>query len=159
MFLSSIGFYFLLKSMAIRRTTTSTATNDQTNIVSAEIQENNSEHENIIPESLEFHSVTDEEEPTYTQERMNLLFGVAKVFAFAALLLAAAIRPSIPGAVYFLIYLGLGSWWACYRQLTKGFAIICRLVMSFSCVHIIAFMLYQMPWPQEYFPADNLVPR
>lgn len=120
---------------------------------------NTSEHDVIIHETGDFQSVSDEDEPIYTQERLALVFGMAKVLAFVALLLAAVIRPSAISAVYFLVYLVMGTWWAFYKPLGKGFAVTCRCVMVYGWLHIICFMLYQMPWPQEQFPADELLPR
>lgn len=148
--------------MAIKRvsansmSTTNTMT-DATNHV--ESPANTSEHDVIIQEGGDFQFVQDEEEPIYTQERMTLVFGMAKLLAFVALLVAAVIRPSAISALYFLVYLIMGTWWAFYKQLGKGFAITCRCVMVYACLHIICFMLYQMPWPQELLPADELLPR
>lgn len=162
MFVASVGFFLLLKWMAVKRmsansmSTTNTIT-DPSNQV--ESPANTSERDIIIQEQGDFHSVSEDEEPIYTQERMTLVFGMAKVLAFVALLFAAVIRPSAPSAVYFLVYLIMGTWWAFYKQLGKGFAITCRCVMVYACFHIICFMLYQMPWPQELFPANELLPR
>lgn len=36
----------------------------------------------------------------------------------------------------------------------RAFAIICRIILVFLAVHIIALLAYQTPWPQEYF-TDN----
>lgn len=36
----------------------------------------------------------------------------------------------------------------------RAFAIICRIVLVFLAVHIIALLAYQAPFPQEYF-TDN----
>lgn len=148
--------------MAVKRvsansmSTTNTMT-DASNHV--ESPANTSEHDVIIQEGGDFPFVSDEEEPIHTQERMTLVFGMAKLLAFVALLVAAVIRPSAISALYFLVYLIMGTWWAFYKQLGKGFAITCRCVMVYACLHIICFMLYQMPWPQELLPADELLPR
>ncbi|XP_059615886.1 piezo-type mechanosensitive ion channel component isoform X4 [Phlebotomus argentipes] len=99
------------------------------------------------------------DEPSYTVEKYNVICVAAKVLSMAALLLASVMRPSVPSGVYFLMFLGLATWWACYGKLERGFAIISRVIMLFLSIHIIAFMMYQTPWPQEYFPGDNLLPR
>lgn len=39
--------------------------------------------------------------------------------AMVTLLLAAAIRPSIPSAVYFIVFLGASTWWACFKELDR----------------------------------------
>lgn len=163
MFVASIGCFLLLKWMSVKRAnpTSMSTTNTMTDASNpVESPANTSEHDVIIQESGgEFHHGADDEEPIQTQERMTLVFGMAKVLAFVALLLAAVIRPSAISAVYFLIYMIMGTWWAFYKQLGKGFAITCRCVMAYACLHIVAFMLYQMPWPQQFLPADELVPR
>lgn len=161
MFVSSIGCFLLLKWLAVKRVSVSASnTNTLTDASNpAKSPANTSEHDVIIQETGECHSVSDEDEPVQTQERMTLVFGMAKVLAFVALLLAAVIRPSAISAVYFLVYLIAGTWWAFYKQLGKGFAITCRCAMVYACLHIIAFMLYQMPWPQQFLPADELLPR
>ena len=93
------------------------------------------------------------------------------------LLLAATIRPSVPGAVYFIVFLGAATCWACLKALGRyfinlkythkiknnsydfsnfrAFAIICRIVLVFLAVHIAAFLAYQTPWPQEFYPANS----
>lgn len=35
------------------------------------------------------------------------------------LLLAATLRPSVPGVVYFIVFLGAATWWACFKELEK----------------------------------------
>lgn len=164
MFVASIGCFLLLKWMAVKRASPNAMSNTNTMTDASNAGEspgaNTSEHDVIIQETGgEYHSVSEDEEPIYTQERMTLVFGMAKVLAFVALLLAAVIRPSAISAVYFLVYLAMGTWWAFYKQLSKGFAITCRCVMVYACVHVVCFILYQMPWPQHYFPADELLPR
>lgn len=39
--------------------------------------------------------------------------------ALVSLLLAAAVRPSLPSAVYFLVFLGASTWWACFKELDR----------------------------------------
>uniref|UniRef100_A0A1L8DF30 Putative piezo-type mechanosensitive ion channel component isoform x14 n=1 Tax=Nyssomyia neivai TaxID=330878 RepID=A0A1L8DF30_9DIPT len=99
------------------------------------------------------------DEPTYTVEKYSVICQAAKVLSMVALLLASVMRPSVPSGVYFLMFLILATWWACYGKLERGFAIISRVIMLFLGIHIIAFMMYQTPWPQEFFPSDNLLPR
>lgn len=163
MFVASIGCYLLLKWMAVKRISANSMSTTNTMTDSNAVESpgaNTSEHDVIIQETGgDFHSVSEDDEPLYTQERMTLVFGMAKVLAFVALLLAAVIRPSAISAVYFLVYLIMGTWWAFYKQLGKGFAVTCRCVMFYACLHVVCFILYQMPWPQQFFPADELLPR
>ncbi|XP_055712299.1 piezo-type mechanosensitive ion channel component isoform X3 [Phlebotomus papatasi] len=133
--LASIGVYFILKMMANGHSTPEEAADD----------------------SGQNEEVTDE--PFYTVEKYNVICTAAKILSMAALLLASVMRPSVPSGVYFLMFLALATWWACYGKLERGFAIVSRVMMLFLSIHIIAFMMYQTPWPQEFFPSDNLLPR
>ncbi|XP_055681362.1 piezo-type mechanosensitive ion channel component isoform X3 [Lutzomyia longipalpis] len=130
--LASIGVYFILKMMA--------------NGHAAQDEGGGQNEENA-------------DEPSYTVEKYSVICQAAKVLSMVALLLASVMRPSVPSGVYFLMFLTLATWWACYGKLERGFAIISRIIMLFLGIHIIAFMMYQTPWPQEFFPSDNLLPR
>lgn len=39
--------------------------------------------------------------------------------ALVSLVLVAAVRPSVPSAVYFLVFLGASTWWACFKELDR----------------------------------------
>lgn len=95
----------------------------------------------------------------FSPESLQIMKKAGTFFAMITLLLAATLRPSVPGAVYFIVFLGAATWWACYRELNRAFAIICRIVLVFLAVHIATFLSYQTPWPQEYFPANNTIIR
>ncbi|KAK0083674.1 hypothetical protein PV325_008424 [Microctonus aethiopoides] len=86
---------------------------------------------------------------------INFLGRIGTYIVLATLCLAACLTPSIEAAFYFLIFLGSATWWACDRELEKGFAIICRIVMIFTTVHLIVFGAYQNQWPQEYIPRNS----
>lgn len=55
--------------------------------------------------------------PTGEVLAMRKQFGT--LLALVALLLAAAVRPSVPSAVYFLVFLGASTWWACFKELDR----------------------------------------
>lgn len=55
--------------------------------------------------------------PTSEVLAMRKQFGT--FLALVALLLAAAVRPSVPSAVYFLVFLGASTWWACFKELDR----------------------------------------
>ncbi|KAK0162943.1 hypothetical protein PV327_006669 [Microctonus hyperodae] len=86
---------------------------------------------------------------------INFLGRIGTYVVLATLCFAACLNPSIEAAFYFLIFLGSATWWACDRELEKGFAIICRIVMIFATIHLIAFGAYQNQWPQEYIPKNS----
>ncbi|KAK9732190.1 Piezo [Popillia japonica] len=80
---------------------------------------------------------------------------VAKYIGLISLCVAAVLRPSVPGAFYFLVFIGSCTWWACYRELEKGFAIVCRIVMVVVFLHIICLYTYQLEWFQEQLPLTS----
>lgn len=97
MFLSSIGFFVALKKISF----TSTAS------------------ESLDPSSSIEVGETISDAPILSVEKINFLTGLGKFLTFTTLLLVAVLRPSIPGGVYFLVYLGAGTWWACYKELNR----------------------------------------
>lgn len=79
--------------------------------------------------------------------------------SMVALLVAGAMRPSVSSAIYFIVFLGSATCWACFKELDRAFAMICRFVIAFLVVHVSAFLAYQTPLPQEMFPANGTVVR
>lgn len=75
------------------------------------------------------------------------------------LLFAATLRPSIPSAIYFVVFLLTATLWALYKEIDRGFAIICRVLLIVLIVHISALFAYQTPWPQELLDANNTIIR
>lgn len=79
--------------------------------------------------------------------------------SMVALLLAGVIRPSVPSAIYFIVFLGSATLWACFKELDRAFAIVCRFVIAFLMVHFTTYLAYQTPIPQEMFPANSTLIR
>lgn len=79
--------------------------------------------------------------------------------SMVTLLVAGAMRPSVPSAIYFIVFLGSATWWACFKELDRAFAIICRIVLAFVVIHFTTFLAYQTPLPQEMFPANGTIIR
>ncbi|XP_012229785.1 piezo-type mechanosensitive ion channel component isoform X2 [Linepithema humile] len=90
-----------------------------------------------------------------TTKIINFLGGIGTYVVLASLCCAAALKPSIEAAFYFLVFLGAATCWACNRNLRKGFAVICRIVMVIVIVHIVALLAYQNEWPQEIIPVSS----
>lgn len=97
MFLSSIAFFIALKKISLSSTSA----------------------ESLDPSSSIEVGETNSDAPILSVERINFLIGLGKFLTFTTLLLAAVLKPSIPGGVYFLVYLGAGTWWACYKELNR----------------------------------------
>lgn len=79
--------------------------------------------------------------------------------SMTVLLFAATLQPSVPSAVYFIVFLLTATIWATYKEIDRGFAIICRLLAALLILHISALLTYQTPWPQEYFDVNSTVIR
>lgn len=86
---------------------------------------------------------------------INFLGTIGTYIALASLCLTASLQPSIEGGFYFIIFLGAATWWACNKELHRGFAIVCRLVMVVTMVHIIALLFYQNQVAQELMPVNS----
>nr|CAD7262044.1 unnamed protein product [Timema shepardi] len=78
-----------------------------------------------------------------------------KYLTVVSLCVAGAIRPSIPGAVYFLVFLGAMTWWACYKELGRAFAVVLRCTLGVVTLHILALFAVQVQWVQESLPSGD----
>lgn len=90
---------------------------------------------------------------------MCILIYSAVFCGMATLLIAATLQPSVPSAVYFIVFLLTATVWATYKNIDRGFAIICRILAVLLIVHISALLTYQTPWPQEFLDANNTIIR
>lgn len=52
-------------------------------------------------------------------ETLLIMKQIGTFLAMVTLLLAATLRPSVPGSVYFIVFLGAATWWSCYRELSR----------------------------------------
>ncbi|XP_034951283.1 piezo-type mechanosensitive ion channel component isoform X2 [Chelonus insularis] len=86
---------------------------------------------------------------------INFLGRIGTYVVLASLCYAAAMTPSVEGGFYFLMFLGAATWWACNRELSRGFAVVCRILMAVVVVHIIVLLSYQNQWPQEFIPVKG----
>ncbi|XP_043493596.1 piezo-type mechanosensitive ion channel component isoform X2 [Polistes fuscatus] len=90
-----------------------------------------------------------------TTKIINFLGRIGTYVVLASLCCTASLKPSVEGAFYFLVFLGAATWWACNKELRKGFAILCKIVMVVVIVHIVALLSYQNQWPQEFIPVNS----
>ncbi|KAL5279172.1 hypothetical protein ACFFRR_003664 [Megaselia abdita] len=87
------------------------------------------------------------------------LINISPLFCLATLFFAGALRPSVQGGFYFLVFLLCGSYWATFKSLQRGFAIFMRFVAVVLVLHIIAIVSYQLEWSQEYLSSEQFVAR
>ncbi|XP_061939821.1 piezo-type mechanosensitive ion channel component isoform X3 [Apis cerana] len=86
---------------------------------------------------------------------INFLGRIGTYVVLASLCITACLRPSIEGGFYFLIFLGASTWWACNKELRKGFARLCRILMAVVVLHILVLLSYQNQIPQELIPVNS----
>ncbi|XP_063215481.1 piezo-type mechanosensitive ion channel component-like [Bacillus rossius redtenbacheri] len=85
-----------------------------------------------------------------TSERYkNFLLFVGKYLSLLLLMTAAAIRPSVPGAVYLLVFLGAMNWWACNQPLGTVFAVFLRSVALIMALHVGCACVVQWQYVQD----------
>lgn len=125
-----------------------------------------------------------EPESELSPEKWQLLLGVGKVVSLIALCATGALQPSVLSFVYYAVFLGAATWWGCNRELERcektshirgkisllivvfihlyfrrAFGIVLRVTLFFLSVHILSFLVYQNPWPQEFLEPNSTVPR
>ncbi|KAI5704694.1 hypothetical protein M8J75_007958 [Diaphorina citri] len=88
---------------------------------------------------------------------LHIILG--KYLVLFVLCLAGVLRPSIPGAVYFVTFLACATWWATYRDLGRGFAYLCRILLLPVTIHLVCLYVYQMQWTQTLIPPRGWVAR
>lgn len=91
------------------------------------------------------------------ESKVRLNFEI--VLLLIALCAAGAVYPSIPSSVYFLIFLGTGTWWALNHELRYCFGRTLQCLSIYMALHIVALVLYQNPWPQEVLNERSLIAR
>ncbi|XP_063241990.1 piezo-type mechanosensitive ion channel component-like isoform X9 [Bacillus rossius redtenbacheri] len=93
---------------------------------------------------------------SYNRNRhLNFITSVGKYLSLASLCVASAMRPSIPGSVYFVVFLGAMTWWACYKSLGRAFAMVLRAVVALVALHVLALFAIQLQCVQDYLPAED----
>ncbi|XP_070500560.1 piezo-type mechanosensitive ion channel component isoform X4 [Chironomus tepperi] len=92
-------------------------------------------------------------------EKWRILVKAGKILSLLSLCATGALQPSALSVIYYLVFLGSATWWAMNKQLERAFAIVLRIVIVFMMLHIIAFLGYQNPWPQEFLEPNTTLPR
>lgn len=103
------------------------------------------------------------ERPDYdaglSPDKIGICIAVGKILSIITLLFAAVFHPSAINGIYFVIFLGAATWWACAKELERGFGIVLRCTLVIFALHITTFMVYQTPWPQEFLDSNSTVAR
>ncbi|XP_069757353.1 piezo-type mechanosensitive ion channel component 1 isoform X2 [Narcine bancroftii] len=132
-----------------------------------------SSEEDVEEESTDVEDAAEEEDATSDRERrrqahvvalarlraaaQNLLAATGKIVAVLLMALAGITVPSVFSAVYYLLFIGICTWWACHFPMSHiGFNVLCVMVAFYTAVHIICLYVYQTAFIQEIFPPEGL---
>ncbi|KAM4767077.1 piezo-type mechanosensitive ion channel component 1 [Cyanocitta cristata] len=86
-----------------------------------------------------------------------LLWEAGKGLAILLLALAGITLPSASSSVYFLLFVGLCTWWACHLPAScQAFNVLCILVSIYSAAHLLCLYAYQTPFVQGVFPPPTI---
>ncbi|XP_075432899.1 piezo-type mechanosensitive ion channel component 1 isoform X2 [Ascaphus truei] len=87
----------------------------------------------------------------------RLLEAAGKSLAILLLALAGITVPSAFSAAYYLVFIGLCTWWACHFPISHlGFNTLCVMIGFFTGGHMICLYSYQTPFIQDVFPPGHL---
>ncbi|XP_057703388.1 piezo-type mechanosensitive ion channel component 1 isoform X1 [Corythoichthys intestinalis] len=87
----------------------------------------------------------------------KVLQDLGKILAIILLALAGIILPSAFSAIYFLLFIGASTWWACHLPISSlGFKTLFVMVGFFTAGHIVCLYLYQCLLAQVLFPPHSL---
>ncbi|KAL2300110.1 LOW QUALITY PROTEIN: hypothetical protein Nmel_012070 [Mimus melanotis] len=86
-----------------------------------------------------------------------LLWGAGKGLGILLLALAGITVPSASSSFYFLLFMGLCTWWSCHLPSSqRAFNVLCILVGIYSSCHLLCLYVYQTPFVQGLFPPPTI---
>uniref|UniRef100_A0A3Q3MFQ1 Piezo type mechanosensitive ion channel component 1 (Er blood group) n=1 Tax=Labrus bergylta TaxID=56723 RepID=A0A3Q3MFQ1_9LABR len=87
----------------------------------------------------------------------KVLRDMGRVLAVSLLALAGITLPSAFSAIYFLLFIGVCTWWSCHLPISHlGFNALCVMVGFFTSGHMLCLYLYQSLLSQALFPPHTL---
>ncbi|TKS85163.1 Piezo-type mechanosensitive ion channel component 1 [Collichthys lucidus] len=87
----------------------------------------------------------------------KVLRDLGRILAISLLALAGITLPSAFSAIYFLLFIGVCTWWACHFPISHlGFNALCVMVGFFTSGHMVCLYLYQSLLAQAVFPPHSL---
>ncbi|XP_014677335.1 PREDICTED: piezo-type mechanosensitive ion channel component 1-like [Priapulus caudatus] len=87
---------------------------------------------------------------------LQYIADVTFVFFLAA---CGIVYPSGLSAVYFLAFLGIATWWACFRSLGRVFVTLRLVLLLYAALHLLLLHLYQFQFFQEALSSEDVVAR
>ncbi|KAK2530159.1 Piezo1 [Columba guinea] len=112
-------------------------------------------------EDVEWHSgMADGDTPLSARLRVTahwLLWAAGKSLAVLLLALAGITLPSASSSIYYLLFVGLCTWWACHLPASRlAFDTLCVLVGVYAACHLFCLYAYQAPFVQGVFPPPTI---
>uniref|UniRef100_A0A673I3B7 Piezo-type mechanosensitive ion channel component 1-like n=1 Tax=Sinocyclocheilus rhinocerous TaxID=307959 RepID=A0A673I3B7_9TELE len=114
-------------------------------------------------------SATEDEESPYSSSgaaqlsarlratAQHFLRNMGRILAITLLALAGITLPSAFSAFYFLLFIGVCTWWACHFPISHlGFNALCVMVAFFTGGHLVCLYLYQSSFAQDMFSPVGL---
>ncbi|XP_053730255.1 piezo-type mechanosensitive ion channel component 1 [Synchiropus splendidus] len=87
----------------------------------------------------------------------KVLRDLGRILAIGLLALAGITLPSAFSAFYFLLFIGVCTWWAWHFPISHlGFNALCVMVGFFTAGHMVCLYLYQCELGQALFPPQSL---
>ncbi|XP_028812106.1 piezo-type mechanosensitive ion channel component 1 isoform X2 [Denticeps clupeoides] len=87
----------------------------------------------------------------------KVLRGVGNVVVITLLALAGITLPSAFSSIYFLLFIGICTWWALQLPISNlGFNALCVMVDFFTAGHLVCLYLYQSTFAQRIFSPVGL---
>ncbi|CAH1098787.1 unnamed protein product [Psylliodes chrysocephalus] len=94
-----------------------------------------------------------------TTDYTQYFVAVGRYATLIMLCLAGVVRPSVEAGVYYVLFLGIATWWACYKQLKRGFATVLRCLIPVVILHLCALYIINFKIVQEYLPEEGTYAR
>ncbi|XP_064016182.1 piezo-type mechanosensitive ion channel component 1 isoform X2 [Pogoniulus pusillus] len=86
-----------------------------------------------------------------------LLWAAGKGLAVLLLALAGITLPSASSSIYYLVFVGLCTWWACHLPANRlAFDTLCVLIGIYTASHLLCLYTYQTPFIQGVFPPPTI---
>lgn len=86
-------------------------------------------------------------------------FILGKYLSLAVLCFTSILVPSITSGLLYAIFLCCVTYWACYKDLGRGFVLLCQFISVILFFYVIAIFCYQTEWIQEFLHPDWRIPR
>lgn len=89
----------------------------------------------------------------------SVLYYTGELLVLVFMAFSGIVYPSALSAVYFLSFLAVATWWACYRSLGRVFVWLRLVLLTYTGLHLLLLYLYQFQFFQDVLSSEDLVAR